>query len=265
MRRSFHAGATAARQTAAMQNITQPLAPQFDQILGEIAAGRSERGILQLSGMLDAMVAEGLDQAAIRAGLLAHPLGQALNDPQAAQAAASLGFVEAGQTRAALARDTLEQAWQRGERCLVFSDCGGAELERLAGRDLSNLALAPAHRTNPALFPALAGSEPFDLILAAGLADRLSAAELAQFVSTAAYRLAPQGRLVMSTFVPGHLGSGWQAICFGRTVECHAEAALTEAAARADLSARLFRDASGCLIWAELNRTEISTKKGGRP
>ena len=160
-----------------------------------------------LAGMLDAIMFAGGDPIGARCRLLAHPLGAALRQPALAPALQSLGVTAALAARESLGRSTLDQAQGRGERCLVLKS-------RLCG--------IRANR--------------FDLILGARVADRLTQSHLARFIAAAADCLEPGGRLTLSFFVPGHLGSGWQTIWLGQPVKRHEPLAVAAAARTAAVS-----------------------------
>jgi SAM-dependent methyltransferase len=221
-----------------METQCQALVPQFDRILARIEAGERDQSIAHLAGLLDAVLLDCRDPAAVRQSLLAHPLGAALRHPAMAAFTQRLGIAQALSAREELARATLRQARQRGERCLVVD--------------------APA-RANALIH---AGRESFDLILAANLPDGQCESRLARSMGKAARRLVRGGRLVISAFLPGHLGCGWHSIWLARPVHRHAPDTLSRAAQAAGFEARLFHDASDCLVWADL-RLRPSHRQSG--
>lgn len=263
---------------------------QLDQVVGEFEAGRIAQGVLLLAGMLDT-AADGAERIqALRDVLASHPLRRflsadpalhlaATNMPQALaliasgamptglsrcgdevfRAVAGLGFARGLQERRALGAAALEPAWRRGER-IALIDCGElGELDRLHGTALDNIALRHSDAAVAAMLQQQHGLSDFspagarlDLVLASGVADLRSAAELIQWLIAIAARLAPQGVLYLSSFTPGHLGCGWQTACLGRDLVCHDETGLERCAASAGLTIRHMRGASGSLIWGEL-------------
>lgn len=249
----------------------------LDQVFGEIEAGRAEAGVLLLAGLLDAAQPGSPEVAALRKLLAAHPLRRYLDaeprSPALSAALAQLGFIRGLSTRSALSASAIEHAWQQG-KWIALLDCGEAdELVRLSGRNLDDL--LAAHRDagattrlrqscGPSLriadpAPDVLGKDCFDLIVATGWPDRLPAEALAEQLTALTGNLAPAGRLLLSSFVPGHLGWGWQTICLGRDLHCHDEVALARCASHAGLAATQFRDPSGSLIWAELRTQTPST------
>ncbi len=239
--------------------------PFFDQVLGEYEAGHAGEAALMLSGMLDAALGQGERLGQLRRDFAGHPLSAlcklaAKPGNRLGEAVARLGFARGLNTRRDLGAAAIEQAWQSGKQVLL-ADCGErGELARLRGRALDNFALDhgdPVHRTALAGRFGLTAPAPeqrFDLILATGWADYCGTTELARRVEQAATRLAPAGRLLLSAFVPGHLGWGWQAVCMGRDLHCHDEDSLADLAENAGLTINQFRDGSGSLIWAELHK-----------
>ncbi len=263
---------------------------QLDQVVGEFEAGRIAQAVLLLAGMLDT-AADGADRiGALRDVLASHPLRRflsadpafqlaATNLPQALaliasgaapaglsrcgdevfRAVAGLGFARGLQERRALGAAAIEPAWRRGER-IALIDCGElGELDRLHRTALDNIALRHSDAAVAALLQQQHGlsdfSAPdarFDVVLASSVADLRSAAELTRWLIVLAARLAPQGVLYLSSFTPGHLGFGWQAVCLGRDLVCHDETGLERCAASAGLTVRHMRGASGSLIWGEL-------------
>ncbi|MFM5908205.1 MAG: hypothetical protein ACKOPO_11580 [Novosphingobium sp.] len=221
-----------------METQCQALVPQFDRILARIEAGDRDQSIAHLAGILDAVLLDCRDPGSVRESLLAHPLGSALRHPAMAEYTGRLGIARALDARDELTNATLVQARRRGERCLVLDKGRGANALIHAGR------------------------QSFDLILATTLPDAMSEGRLARGMARAADRLASGGRLVISAFLPGHLGCGWHSIWLGKPVHRHAPEALTRAARAAGFDARLFHDASDCLVWADL-RLRPSQRRSG--
>lgn len=206
------------------------LIPQFDRILGRIEAGDWQRAVAHLAGLFDAALINCGEPALIRAVLANHPLSDALRQPRLAAETQLLAPDGALAARAALVRGWRDTAQQRGD-CWIDLD--------------------QDH------WPA-AGTR-HDLILAAALADRLDASTLAAAIAGLAGCLAPRGRLVLSAFVPGHLGCGWQTIWLNRQDHRHEGDAIAAAGVAAGLTARQFHDAGGNLVWAELCRPSSAT------
>ncbi|MEQ1497392.1 MAG: hypothetical protein ABL914_01930 [Novosphingobium sp.] len=216
-----------------MNQADHALTPQFDRILSRIEAGQIDQGITHLAGLLDAVLIDCSNPAAVRQNLLAHPLGAALREPVLAAWSQRLGIAAALDARKELSRSTLDHANQRGDRSLFLAD----SLPR-------------------------PGPGQFDLILAADLPDRITSTQLEPAIKAAADSLAAGGRLVLSFFVPGHLGCGWQTIWLDQQIERHAPAAFGAAARAAGLEPRLFHDASDSLVWAELRACPANGSEG---
>ncbi len=248
----------------------------FDRVLGEFEAGHAGEAVLMLSGMLDASLDRGEGLAELRSAFTAHPLSTlcrhaAKSGNRLGDAVSRLGFARGLAARSELGGQAIERAWQAGKQILLL-DCGErGELARLQALPLDNVALEhgdPAQFALLASRHAFAAPEPghrFDLILATGWADRCRSADLSDRTSRIAGRLAHGGRLLLSAFVPGHLGCGWQSVCMGRDLHCHDEDGLAAAASAAGLSITQFRDSSSSLIWAELRRAGATSPARRQP
>ncbi|HQV02172.1 MULTISPECIES: hypothetical protein [unclassified Novosphingobium] len=252
----------------------------LDQVVGQFETGRTAEAVLLLAGMLDSAVTGPEAAEAWRRLLAGHPVSRFLGssdprlladpDPQGISAwerqlhaaQSQLGFVRGLSTRRELGAKAVETAWQKGQQ-IALLECGElGELDRLRGLAVDNVTLvqrdrrrgeAIAARHAPplrVLNPAEAQGLQFDLLLAT--ADSLAAADLANQLSAYAGLLTPGASLLISAFVPGHLGAGWQAVCLGRELECHDETSLIAAARAAGLTISPYRDSSGSMIWAVL-------------
>lgn len=127
--------------------------------------------------------------------------------------------------RTRLATAVASLACRRGARCLLVSDLARGEVKPEA---------------------------PYDLILAPALADRIAPDNLARALIIAGSLLAPRGKLTMSAFLPDGPERGRRLGCQGRGPFRHSEEAILAAAADAGFEARIFHEASGSLVWAEL-------------
>lgn len=248
----------------------------FDRVLGEYEAGHAGNAVLMLSGMLDAALGRGERLGELRRTFAAHPLGAMCSlatksDNGLGDSVARLGFARGLAARRELGAQAIERAWQAGKQVLLL-DCGErGELVRLKGRELENISAEHSQPDQHATLVSrygLAAADPehrFDLIVATAWPDGCSPEELAARITRATTRLSPDGRLLLSAFVPGHLGWGWQAVCMGRELHCHDEASLAAAAAQAGLAINQFRDGSGSLIWAELHKNGAASPARGKP
>lgn len=243
----------------------QPL-PIFDRILDEIEGGRVSDAVLLLAGIMDAAVATHQTDI-FRQALREHPLDRFLRSqilshlvvfaqdapPPDANATEEklfhainrLGFARAIRARRDLGTVAVERAWQRGKRVCLYN-CGElGELQRLHGKEKGNICICP----KPDGTCGTCGT--FDLIIASSTADQCDAQQLADRLSLEAEKLRPDGSILLSAFVPEHLGRGWQAFYLSDNPRCHDEADLAVAAQQSGLKISQFRDASGGLIWAE--------------
>lgn len=222
----------------------------YDHVLDEIEAGRDAAAILLLAGMLDAAATEAVRAEHWRSALLEHPLYKFITKRSVQDGAmAQLGFSRGLMARVELGRNAIEAAWKRGRDILLFQ-CGDAgELDGLHDHERGNIEIETRDIATAAT--------NHDLILASNIADQLSHDQLSELIAQARKRLNPDGALILSSFVPGHIGGGLRQICTGQILHCHDENALAEAATTAGFSISNFRDASNCLIWAQLR---VATK-----
>lgn len=217
----------------------------YDHVLGEIEAGRDAAALLLLAGMLDAAETDPKRAEQWRGALVAHALYKFITQCSArGTAMASFGFSRGLIARVELGRNAIESAWQRGRQILLLQCGDDGELDGLLGLERNNIAFEARAITSAA--------SKFDLIVASGIADQLAGDGFRNFIAHAANRLNVGGTLIVSSFVPGYLGNGLRQICAKQTLFCHDEISLAEAATAAGLGISTFRDASNCLIWAEL-------------
>lgn len=188
-----------------------------------------------------------------------------------------LGFVRGLHARRSLSAQILVEAWRAG-RQVALIDCGEqGELDSIIGHDAQNIVVRHSRKTAREYLRAKHGdnltieadgegqgapSRRFDLILASDIADQCSTDRLTSWCRDFSRQLKPSGRLIISAFVPGHLGLGLQRICTNQDLICHAEFALEAVASASNLSITHFRDSSNSLIWAELRvagEAQVST------
>ena len=217
----------------------------FDHVLDEIEAGRDAAALLLLAGMLDAAATEPEAAEQWRCVLLEHPLYKFITTRSVRDGAmAQLGFSRGLAARVELARKTIEAAWKRGRRILLFQCGENGELDGLKGHGLGNISFGSHDIARVA--------SHYDSIFATSLADQLSHQQLVTLIEQAKIRLKLGGSIFLSSFVPGHLGGVLHQICAGRSLQFHDESDLVAASAAAGCSISHFRDASNSLIWAEL-------------
>lgn len=265
----------------------------LDQVVSELESGRVTSAVLTLAGMLDAVATGPEEIAACRSLIASHPIRRFLDrssvgalarcnpaglsvwERQLHSAVGQLGFVRGLKARRELGARAVEAAWRRGKR-IALLDCGElGELDQLNGHALDNVALV--HRDRRGAEAIAAGHGPsltildwevaltqrFDLLLASGWADDCGAEVLNRRFRCVTAVLAPGGTLLLSSFAPGHLSAGWQAVCLGRDLHCHSETSLTAAARAAGLAITHYWDSSGSLIWAAFHHAPATgTIKG---
>lgn len=220
----------------------------FDQLIGRLESGSVEETLFVLAGALDGVVAGGGDIGHWRDCLTVHPLGQEIARPGTQKRAdgftEKLGFARALQSRKELMLEHIRQA-EKQAKLIRFYDAASFDL---AGQPWVN--------TQQLGYGA-------DILIAVGIADHHAADDLAGTLRQMSGDLAPGGSILISSFVPGHLGLGWQLICEGRQLHCHDETALEVAASQAGLILTHFRDASDCLVWAVLRQSSENTIEKG--
>ncbi len=266
----------------------------LDHLLDEVETGHADEAVLLAAGMMDRAMSDPSSARDFRDTLLAHPLhpfliqasrshaeiansADGIDDKHFGSSLRCLGSTRAGKARSEITTQWVTEAWKQGKNiCLL--DCGlNGELEALSHCDLSNIAIvhpdqqkleaASSQMSQP--FQALTADpvsyEPttrYDLIIAPRVADAMTQAALSRWLSRWSDSVSQDGALCISSFVPGHLGLGWQSICMGRTVNCHDEAALQQAALVARLTTHTIRDASNSLVWAEMRSGASATNMG---
>ncbi len=188
-----------------------------------------------------------------------------------------LTFSRAFRERRRQAGEILVRSWQNG-RSICLPGCSDfSALAALAGQDLSNVTVADANPDCLArlkdrlgqsintvnaealafLHRAAACGQRFDFICATELLDTLDQAALPQTFTAMRGVLSAEGKIVTANLLPDHLGSGWRQACLGWDIHCHDEAQIERAAAAAGLTARTYRDATDCVVWAELKSPKI--------
>jgi SAM-dependent methyltransferase len=98
----------------------------------------------------------------------------------------------------------------------------------------------------------------FDLVYTAGLYERLSNGPARALTAALLRSLRPGGRLLLSSFVEGFGAHEYMQVFMDWRLVCRDEAALLGLAGEipraACMSARTWRDATGCLAWLEIRR-----------
>jgi hypothetical protein len=178
-----------------------------------------------------------------------------------------LTFARAVRERRAAAGEKIIKAWQNGSRVCLLGVGQLRAVDVLAGQNLSNITLivedaAQRERVRAQfggsiqLLGALSESaqEGFDLICAAEMPDQCDAAQLGKKLAALRGCLSDHGKILMASFVPQHLGTGWRTACLNWKIHCHDEQSMAVMAEAAGLSSRTYRDATDCIVWSELTR-----------
>ena len=229
-----------------------------------------------LAGALDGIVAAGGDAAKWRDGLLRHPLASLIGDLSSGSklahghtiaengvgadalsaSIADLGFSRALAARHDLAVDAVRKAWAAGQSIWLADAASDALLEDLDGRNTDNITSSLQKWDG-------GEDKPFDLIVAIGTVEDLSQSALEARLRTIRAATAPTGTVLLSSFVPGHSGQGWQMICNGTRSYCQDEAAMRRMAIQAGFEITHYRDASNSLVWAILRPLDGEKSAGG--
>ncbi len=251
----------------------------FNSVLTQIELGKVEQGINLLSGMLDAACMQGASLIEAFAHLKQNMLHQVLlmepgyryaanhkGDSVGLYAAiasaenikdlgatgqrlcsviATLPIVRALQQRQSRYEQLTLRAWQAGSRiCLLEFPLS----ETFAGRDVSNITSMDMLDIKHSQFI----NKSFDLICAPSLADTYDDAALTAALLHLKTMLAPNGRIIISSVLPLHLGTGWRLTCLNWDANTHSDEALLCCAAQSGFIANICRDESGCTAWCEL-------------
>lgn len=268
----------------------------YDQVLNEIEAGKVHNGINLLVGMLDTVDLQAGSLAQARRELRGHSLCQMLReDPVVAQAdtkpdchADRLSII--GQTSASAEtsstgrrlfevtreltfaralrerRDSfglkLSRGWQQGQNiCLIAYD-STEYLSALNGSDVSNIAVVGVEDVSRD-FVFNADSHPqYDFILAPDLLDRCDPAALLKCLTLLRTSLSDQGSIVLAGLTPQHLGAGWRSVCLNWHPYCYDERGLAQVTKKAGFSARMYRDETNSIVWAELRNVAERSAAG---
>ncbi len=238
----------------------------YDQVLNEITYGKVEQGINFLVGMLDAADQQTGALRLARAELRDHLLHRLLlEDPLCAHGATRPND-SVGLTAILAGKFPAKGTSPTGMKLFAATQCQPiaralidrqASIERIKARMADDgLAVLDCAQAN------IAGDGPFDLICATGLADRLESPLLTAELVRLRRCLSGTGRIIVSTTLPHHLGAGWRSACLNWNPCTYDEQELAQAAAKAGLTARIYRDEADCFGWAEL-RPEPQSRQGG--
>ena len=99
-------------------------------------------------------------------------------------------------------------------------------------------------------------SERFDLIYTLGLTDSLDARAMRLLHRMCKACLAPQGRMLLANFLPGHLATGWMDAVMDWHLIYRDEHELEQYAAEVGLIAKCWRDPTDSVVWSEMDPPE---------
>lgn len=268
----------------------------YDQVMTEIEAGKVHDGINLLVGMLDTVDLQAGSLERARRELHGHSLSQMLReDPVIAHAVAlpdctaerlkmigqSLANAETSSTGRRLfevtreltfaralreRRDSFElklaRSWRQGDNIFLIADDSTSYLSALSGADVASIGVADVDEISLGLFSSSENQSKYDLILAPELLDRCDGPALLDCLRQMRPGLAKQGSIVLAGLTPQHLGAGWRSACLDWHPFCYDECGLAQIAADAELSARMYRDETNCIVWAEF-RDAVATGASG--
>lgn len=268
----------------------------YDQVLTEIESGKVHEGINLLVGMLDTVDLQAGSLAQARRELRGHSLCQMLReDPVVAHADAQpdchaerlrmIGRSSAGAETSSTGRRLFEvtreltfaralrerrdsfdlklsRAWRQGQNICLIDDNSNALLSGLDGSDESNITVVDLEEVSRTLSCDANNHLPFDLMLAPGLLDRCNPPELQNILELMRATLSNQGSIILAGLTPQHLGAGWRSACLNWNPQCYNELDLARIALDAGLVARMYRDETDCIVWAELRNALKACNEG---
>lgn len=249
----------------------------YDDLVTSIEAGDGEFALARLVGVLDALTAAGVSLEDWQAALVAHRLGEMIGCRPGADESRTIQICEelaeiptarlipnsalasATNTRHKMAINALERALGQNKSVLVMD-----RASRLAAEQskLPSSASAKVGHINPD-GAISAPNERFDLIVAIQFVSRCPAELLAERLSQLAQYLAPGGSMLLSSFLPFHMGSGWRLLCSDDEPHMHNETSFGAAADEASVELSTFRDSQNTLLWAVARLRDSSTTLEG--
>lgn len=215
----------------------------LDRLVDQMERGRPTVAAHQLVGMLDAVVVDRDSAARWQAALMEHPISEILLAGSQASCPGPCGALQAtletldyhaaAALRQQLAREAISHARQRGQTILVLGETAQAD------------------------------EPPFDLVVGTVALGWVAPAALADWIGEQARQLAPGGQLLVSTFLPSHIGRGWRRLQAGAEPYSHDEDSIRAAAVMHGLVLRHFRDAANCIAWCQVIRPAPGDNQGG--
>ena len=87
---------------------------------------------------------------------------------------------------------------------------------------------------------------------------------MAGWIGCQSGQLAPGGQLLVSSFLPSHIGRGWRRLQPQAEPYSHDEDTIRAAARLHGLELRYFRDAANCIAWCQIIRPSEGNLPGGQ-
>ena len=242
----------------------------FDSVVNSIEAGDRHSALARLSGALDMLVGSSNEIELWRAALNEHRLGQLLgctiesgsrpslmvSRQQAEIPAADLfpgsPVDQACATRRQIAITAIGHALDQGRKIVALDEESQAALHAASSPGANRAPIEPLDQLNQ-------DKSRADLVVALQFVSRCPLERLAAGLSQLASIVSPGGRLLLSSFLPFHVGSGWRVLRSGDELHMHNEASLTAAAEDAGLELSSFRESQNTLLWAVAQLRGAST------
>lgn len=236
----------------------------YDDLVTSIEAGDSEFALARLVGVLDALTAASVDMGQWRAELLSHRLGEMIGcrpvtdegqplqicleeaEIPAANVLPSSALGHARVTRQSMAANAIKRALGQNKSVLALDQASWKAAQRSGSAEHAKAKVGQINQDGAISAP----NERFDLIVAIQIISRCPADLLAARLTQLASYLAPGGSMLLSSFLPFHMGSGWRLLCSDDESQMHNEASLSAAADEANIELSTFRDSQNTLLWA---------------
>ena len=244
----------------------------YDSVVSNIESGDKQFACARFIGVLDALVASGINMQVWREALIGHRLGEMLGftgfapdqsrlifAPEMAEFDFNFPEISSASafgvnTRSVMAQNAIHRAVQTNQSVLTCDPASHS----------AALDACPAITETDNLFrtDSIAEIEPlsqrFDLIVALQFVSRCVAHSLTAQLSNLASFLTPGGSLLLSSFLPFHVGSGWRLLCADDEPHMHSEDSLAARARDAGLELSTFRESQNALLWAFAQRQGLS-------
>lgn len=271
----------------------------LDQLLLDMESADFNNAIFTLLGILDGALLFGNNHTALCRILYAHSISDFImagstddGDEKFSstlvklqQCISKFPYKRAIIQRWKLSATSIENMLQYQNKALIIGDIGmqalallqtvkPADLLYLSGHLVDKQNISEVNRfdgrfiycpnfSDDALFDVLLHSSlRFDKIIAPTIGDTQNSNILAIKVDKLAALLNPASTLILSAFLPHHIGVGWRSVFENQFFHTHTASCIAKIAAQSHLSISQFSDASGSLIWTELKSADEHNKKG---